>query len=79
MSGHGRYINHLKRGQNLRPKVIKLPNEDKYRVVFIAKGTIRPGDDLYYDYGTRDPDTIKRDPWLKDYKKTGMKMTTTYI
>lgn len=71
-SGLGRYINHLKRGQNLLPKAVKLPTEDKYRIVFLAKETINPGDDLYYDYGALDSKIIKKDPWLRDFKNKGM-------
>lgn len=71
-SGWGRYINHLKRGGNLRHKVIVDEEQGKPHLCFFANREIKIGDDLYYDYGERDPEIIKENPWLKDYMKQGM-------
>lgn len=69
-SGLGRYINHLRKGWNLKPTVVYLDGIP--RVAFIANETINIGDDLYYDYGERDREIIKANPWLLDYKNKGM-------
>lgn len=60
----------MRKGWNLKPTVVYLDGIP--RVAFIANETINIGDDLYYDYGERDREIIKANPWLLDYKNKGM-------
>lgn len=69
-SGKGRYINHLRKGWNLKPLIVHVDGIP--RVAFLANETINIGDDLYYDYGERDRSIIKENPWLMDFKQKGM-------
>ena len=67
----GRYINHASRNCNLvkmKPVMVGNPPHDRLRMGFVAKKPIMEGEELFYDYGIRDP-TID---WLiTDAKKVG--------
>ena len=67
----GRYINHARRNTNLilkQPVMVGTPPNRKLRVGLVAKHHIKSGEELFYDYGIKDPQI----PWLKsDAKKIG--------
>ena len=58
----GRLINHSKLNPNCYVKVI--PIGDIPRLAIFAKRKIEIGDELLFDYGDRDKETIKANPWL---------------
>ncbi|KAF7233732.1 hypothetical protein EG68_04897 [Paragonimus skrjabini miyazakii] len=59
----GRLINHSRLHPNCQVKVIPLDGAPK--LVLFAKQTIHPGEELLYDYGDRDKETMELHPWLK--------------
>ncbi|KAF8561732.1 hypothetical protein P879_09003 [Paragonimus westermani] len=59
----GRLINHSRLHPNCQVKVITLDGTPK--LVLFAKQTIHPGEELLYDYGDRDKETMELHPWLK--------------
>ncbi|PAA74960.1 hypothetical protein BOX15_Mlig022522g3, partial [Macrostomum lignano] len=60
----GRYINHSRRRNNLKPIVADVNN--KPHLVFQAIRDIARGEELLYDYGERRSDVLRLHPWLKD-------------
>ena len=65
----GRYINHASKNANLlkmKPAMVESPSMKRLRIGFVAKSSIKCGDELFYDYGIRDPEIL----WLStDAKK----------
>ncbi|GAA48712.1 histone-lysine N-methyltransferase SETD8 [Clonorchis sinensis] len=59
----GRLINHSRLHPNCHVKVI--PLDGIPRLVLFAKQMILPGEELLYDYGDRDKETLEAHPWLK--------------
>lgn len=39
---------------------------EEIRVVLVASQDIPAGTPLSYDYGESDPDTVNKNPWLRD-------------
>ncbi|KAK2197255.1 bifunctional SET domain superfamily/SET domain [Babesia duncani] len=60
--GPARLINHSRRNPNLVAKTVALDNFP--RLFFVAKRNINWGEELLVDYGERDPEIIKDNPWL---------------
>ena len=67
----GRYINHASRNCNLvkmKPVMVGIPPNNRLRIGFVAKMAIKKEEELFFDYGVRDPAI----PWLvTDAKKVG--------
>ena len=62
-SGHlGRLINHSHLHPNLHPKIISV--DPTPRIVFYAKRVIKENEELLYDYGDRNKESVKNNPWL---------------
>ena len=65
----GRYINHASRNCNLilmQPAIIGEPLKSQLKIGFVAKREIGVGEELFFDYGIKDPDI----PWTNtDAKK----------
>jgi len=61
---YGRLINHSLKNPNCATKVVAL--EDSPRLVLIAKHDIEVGAELLFDYGERNKDIIKSNPWLAE-------------
>ncbi|CAH8620340.1 unnamed protein product [Dicrocoelium dendriticum] len=59
----GRLINHSRLHPNCVVKVI--PLDGVPRLVLFAKQVINPGEELLYDYGDRDKESLEAHPWLK--------------
>ncbi|EDQ90832.1 uncharacterized protein MONBRDRAFT_15842 [Monosiga brevicollis MX1] len=59
----GRLINHSRAKPNLKTKLFVL--DDRPHLGFIVKRDIEKGEELLYDYGERDPATLRQMPWLK--------------
>ena len=58
----GRIINHSKTSPNLKSEVFT--HKDKPHIVFFAKSNIEQGQELLFDYGDRNKDSLKNFPWL---------------
>ena len=71
----GGYINHASKHCNLvkmKPVMIGNPPDNRLRIGFVAKTTIKKGEELFFDYGIRDSAI----PWLvSDAKKIGTTVT----
>nr|ALJ75659.1 SETD8 [Schmidtea mediterranea] len=59
----GRLLNHSKLNPNCYVKVISI--NDSPRLAIFAKREIEIGEELLYDYGDRDRETLEANPWLK--------------
>ncbi|VDP16821.1 unnamed protein product [Schistosoma margrebowiei] len=59
----GRLINHSRLKPNCIVKVI--PIDGVPRLALFARKSISPGEELLYDYGDRDKETLQLHPWLK--------------
>uniref|UniRef100_A0A5K4EEB8 [histone H4]-lysine(20) N-methyltransferase n=1 Tax=Schistosoma mansoni TaxID=6183 RepID=A0A5K4EEB8_SCHMA len=59
----GRLINHSRLKPNCIVKVI--PIDGIPRLALFARKSISPGEELLYDYGDRDKETLQLHPWLK--------------
>ncbi|OXU22773.1 hypothetical protein TSAR_003711 [Trichomalopsis sarcophagae] len=58
----GRWVNHSSKNSNAKVKVMVI--DTKPRVFLMASREISTGEEILYDYGERDPETIKNNPWL---------------
>ena len=71
----GRCINHTRRNCNLvlqQPVKIGEPPNDHLRIGFVAKRDVKAGEELFFNYGIKDPDL----PWLAtDAKKIATTLT----
>lgn len=59
----GRYINHASKNYNLnimKPVMVGKPPNNRLRIGFLARKPIKKGEELFFDYGVKDPDL----PWL---------------
>lgn len=63
--GYGRYINHARKRANLVGKVV-VDSKGRPRLCFFAKRSISANEELLIDYGDRDRENIKANPWLAD-------------
>jgi len=61
---YGRLINHSLKKSNCATKVVAM--EDSPRLILVAKHDIEVGVELLFDYGERNKDTIKANPWLAE-------------
>nr|VZH99529.1 unnamed protein product [Spirometra erinaceieuropaei] len=59
----GRLINHSRLHPNCYVKVV--PIDQQPRLALFAKTDIPPGEELLYDYGDRDKESLLSHPWLK--------------
>eukprot|EP00921_Rhytidocystis_pertsovi_P021784 GHVQ01034815.1.p1 GENE.GHVQ01034815.1~~GHVQ01034815.1.p1 ORF type:complete len:405 (+),score=65.60 GHVQ01034815.1:647-1861(+) len=60
--GVARLINHSRRRNNLIAKTLVI--DEVPRLCFIAKRNMEEGEELLVDYGERDPEVIRKNPWL---------------
>lgn len=60
----GRLLNHSRKG-NIYPRKI-VDHNSVPRIRFFAKKKIKAGEELTFDYGQRDRQTLKEFPWLRD-------------
>ena len=60
----GRLINHSLKKPNCATKVVAF--EDSPRLILVAKDDIDVGVELFFDYGERNKDIIKANPWLAE-------------
>jgi len=66
--GYGRLINHSRDRPNVMPRsVIAL---SRHTIHFYSSKRIKKGEELSYDYGDRDPVSIKHYSWLARGKST---------
>ena len=54
----------------MQPVMIREPHKSQSNIGFVARREIGAGEELFFDYGIKDPDT----PWIKTYAK---KIATT--
>ncbi|CAL8076602.1 unnamed protein product [Calicophoron daubneyi] len=59
----GRLVNHSRLHPNCLVKVVPLDNVP--RLVLFARQIINPGEELLYDYGDRDKESLEAHPWLR--------------
>ncbi|UKK00202.2 [Histone H3]-lysine(4) N-trimethyltransferase [Theileria orientalis] len=62
--GPARLVNHSRKKANIVAKTMLSNNYP--RLIFIAKRDIDSGEELLVDYGERDPNVIRENPWLLD-------------
>ncbi|KAL3317421.1 SET domain containing (Lysine methyltransferase) 8 [Cichlidogyrus casuarinus] len=60
----GRLLNHSRLKPNCYIKALSIDNGP--RLAIIAKRFISPGEELLYDYGDRDKETLLAHPWLNE-------------
>lgn len=59
---YGRLINHSRKSPNC--KTIIFEHKQIPHLIFIALKDIQPNEEILYDYGERDPNAIRSNPWL---------------
>jgi SET domain-containing protein len=64
-TGFGRKINHSKKHQNVKTDIVE-KNIGHPKLIFRATRDIKHGEQLFYDYGEKDPKVRKNFPWLAD-------------
>ncbi|OEH78141.1 set domain-containing protein [Cyclospora cayetanensis] len=65
--GPARLINHSRKNPNLKPKAEALDGDSNdLRLFFVALRDIDEGEELLVDYGERDPEALKQNPWLNE-------------
>ena len=60
----GRLLNHSRKNATVRPKVLEWRGEP--HIVFLAKRELEKGTVLEFDYGEKDRDILKENPWLEE-------------
>lgn len=58
----GRLINHSRKSPNCKTRIYEV--EGVPHLIFVALKEITPGNELLYDYGETDRNTIEANPWL---------------
>jgi len=58
----GRLVNHCRRNGNLTPRLHL--QDGQPRIIFIASKAIKPGEQLCYDYGDFDIESLREHNWL---------------
>jgi len=58
----GRLLNHSRLNPNCKTRVIEVDGSP--RLIIEAARTIEVGEELLYDYGDRDKETLDAHPWL---------------
>jgi histone-lysine N-methyltransferase SETD8 len=58
----GRLVNHLRNDFNMTSSVYNL--DGRPRIILSAIKAIEAGEQLFYDYGDRNPESVKLHPWL---------------
>ena len=65
----GRLLNHSRKSPNCYTKLVWVPNPVSHvpepHLVILAKRDIVKGEELTYDYGDRDKNSLQMHPWLK--------------
>ncbi|CDJ31562.1 SET domain-containing protein, putative [Eimeria mitis] len=65
--GPARLINHSRKNPNLKPKAEAVDGDaNDLRLFFVALRDIHEGEELLVDYGERDPEALKQNPWLNE-------------
>lgn len=59
---YGRLINHSRKALNCKTKVVE--HNDIPHLIFIALRDIEADEEILYDYGERDRNAIRSNPWL---------------
>ncbi|CAK8680702.1 unnamed protein product [Clavelina lepadiformis] len=67
-SSFGRLFNHSRRKPNCRTRVVWIGGKsgEQPHLAIIAKRDIKKEEEMLFDYGDRERDAIKENPWLKD-------------
>lgn len=60
----GRLVNHSRKRPNCKMEIFT--HDNKPYLILTAIKNIEPNDELLYDYGERNKDVIKANPWLED-------------
>lgn len=60
----GRLVNHSRKRPNCKMEIFT--HENKPYLILTAIKDIQPNEELLYDYGERNKDVIKANPWLED-------------
>lgn len=63
--GPGRYVNHSRRKDNVRPLRVVDARGDQ-RLIYVAKKMIKKGEEILVDYHDRSPDTLAEFSWLDE-------------
>jgi len=69
----GRLVNHSRLNPNCNIKKVII--DQKPRVILVANQNIALGTEIVYDYGDRDPASIKHYPWLSKIQELKMSET----
>jgi SET domain-containing protein len=62
--GWARFVNHSRTSPNLTP-ILLVDEKGEPAVVLVSIRAIKRGEELWYDYGERRKDVIKKNQWLK--------------
>lgn len=60
----GRLVNHSRKRPNCKMEIF--PHKNKPYLILTAIRDIEPNEELLYDYGERNKEAIKANPWLED-------------
>lgn len=60
----GRLVNHSRKKPNCKMEIFT--HENKPYLILTAIRDIEPNEELLYDYGERNKEAIKANPWLED-------------
>lgn len=60
----GRLVNHSRKRPNARMEVFT--HQNKPYLILTARKDIEPNEEILYDYGERDREVIKMNPWLQN-------------
>lgn len=63
--GFGRLLNHSRNKTLFNVKPVKITdNNNQPHIVFFSSKDINAGEELLFDYGDRDTDSLQQNPWL---------------